>query len=85
MDFSCTEEQQMIANSASDWLQHHYSFHQREASVHRDGGAQAVWQAMAELGWLGLPLQSDVGGLEMGPLECGLLAQQMGRYLVVEP
>ena len=85
MDFSWTEEQQLIARSASDWLQHHYDFRQRDSSVHREGGAPTVWQAMADLGWLGLPLQSDVGGLELGPLECGLLAQQLGRYLVVEP
>lgn len=85
MDFRLTEEQQMIAASATDWLQNHYDFRQRESSVGRDGGSPAVWRAMAELGWLGLPLPADVGGLELGAIECGVLAQALGRHLVVEP
>lgn len=85
MDFALTEEQQLIAHSASDWLLHHYDFRQREASLYRDGGNPAVWQAMAELGWLGLVLPDDMGGLALGVLESGLLAQALGRQLVVEP
>lgn len=85
MDFVLTQEQQMIADSASDWLAHHYDFRQRAASLQRDGGNPAVWQAMGELGWLGLVLPADAGGLELGALEAGLLAQALGRHLVVEP
>lgn len=85
MDFALTEEQQLIAASAGDWLAHHYDFRQREASLQRDGGNPAVWQAMAELGWLGLVLPDDMGGLALEALESGLLAQALGRHLVVEP
>lgn len=85
MDLALDSEQQMIASSAIDWLRHNYDFRQRESGVHRDGGSPAVWQAFAELGWLGLPLAEADGGLGMGPLECGLLAQALGRFLVVEP
>ena len=85
MEFALTEEQQMIAASANDWLFSHYDFRQREASLHRDGGSAAVWQAMAELGWLGLALPADAQGMELGALESGLLAQALGRHLVAEP
>lgn len=85
MDFALTEEQQLIADSASDWLQHHYDFRQREASLWRDGGNPAVWQAMAGLGWLGLVLPEDMDGMALGALEAGLLARALGRHLVVEP
>ena len=85
MEFVLTQEQQMIADSAGDWLAHHYDFRQRAASLQRDGGNPAVWQAMAELGWLGLVLPADAGGMELGALEAGLLAQALGRHLVVEP
>lgn len=85
MDFALTEEQQLIADSARDWLLHHYDFRQRERSLYRDGGNPAVWQSMAELGWLGLALPEDMGGSALGTLECGLLAQALGRHLVVEP
>ena len=85
MDFALTEEQQLIADSASDWLQHHYDFRQREASLWRDDGNPAVWQAMAGLGWLGLVLPEDMDGMALGALESGLLARALGRHLVVEP
>ena len=85
MEFVLSQEQQMIADSAGDWLAHHYDFRQRAASLQRDGGNPAVWQAMAELGWLGLVLPADAGGMELGALEAGLLAQALGRHLVVEP
>lgn len=85
MDFVLTEDQQMIADSANDWLAHHYDLRQRAASLQRDGGNPAVWQAMAELGWLGLALPEDAGGMALGTLEAGLLAQALGRHLVVEP
>lgn len=85
MDFVLTEAQQMIADSANDWLAHHYDLRQRAAGLQRDGGNPAVWQAMAELGWLGLVLPEAAGGMELGALEAGLLAQALGRHLVVEP
>lgn len=85
MDFLLNEAQQMIADSANDWLAHHYDLRQRAASLQRDGGNPAVWQAMAELGWLGLVLPEDAGGMALGALEAGLLAQALGRHLVVEP
>ena len=85
MNFSLTAEQQLIQNSAQDWLVGNYSFRQREASLNRDGGAATVWRGFAEMGWLGLPLAEGIGGFGGGPLEAGLLMQVFGRHLVVEP
>jgi alkylation response protein AidB-like acyl-CoA dehydrogenase len=85
MRLTLTEDQALIQSSAMDWLADRYDFRQREASVHRDGGAKDVWRAFAEMGWLGLPLPEAHGGLGMGPMEAGLLMQAFGRHLVVEP
>jgi alkylation response protein AidB-like acyl-CoA dehydrogenase len=85
MRFTLTEEQQLIQASAQDWLAGNYGFRQREAGVHRDGGAPAAWSAFADMGWLGLPLGEDAGGSGAGLLEAGLLMQSFGRHLVVEP
>lgn len=85
MRFELTDEQQLIAASASDWLHDHCDFRQRKAGLLRDGGNPATWRAMAGLGWLGLPLPGAYGGLDMGAMECGLLAQALGRHLVTEP
>ncbi|HSV79524.1 MAG TPA: acyl-CoA dehydrogenase [Ramlibacter sp.] len=85
MQLELSEEQRMIRASALAWLGGSYDFRQREASVHRDGGAPSAWAAFAEMGWLGLPLPESAGGLGAGLLETCLLLQAMGRFLVVEP
>lgn len=85
MRLSLTDEQSLITSSALDWLGGQYDFRQREAGVHRDGGSPDTWAAFAEMGWLGLPIPEDAGGLGMGSLETGLLMQAFGRHLVVEP
>ena len=85
MKLSLTEDQGLIQSSALDWLSGQYDFRQREAGLHRDGGSPETWRAFAEMGWLGLPLPEEVGGLGMGLLEAGLLMQTLGRHLVVEP
>ena len=85
MDLALTEEQVLIQSSALDWLAGNYDFRQRAASLHKDGGSPAAWSAFADMGWLGLPLPEGDGGLGLGPMEAGLLAQAFGRHLVVEP
>lgn len=85
MRLALTEEQTLIQSSALDWLAGRYDFRQREAGLHRDGGSPVAWAAFAEMGWLGLPIPEDAGGLGLGPLEAGLLMQAFGRHLVVEP
>ncbi|MDN8616441.1 acyl-CoA dehydrogenase family protein [Variovorax ginsengisoli] len=85
MRLTLTDEQTLIQSSALDWLAGCYDFRQREASLHRDGGSPETWTAFAEMGWLGLPIPEEAGGLGMGPLETGLLMQAFGRHLVTEP
>ena len=85
MRLSLTEEQSLIQSSALDWLAGQYDFRQREAGLHQDGGSPDTWAAFAEMGWLGLPIPEEAGGLGMGSLETGLLMQAFGRHLVVEP
>ena len=85
MRFTLSEEQALIQASALDWLAAHYDFEQRRRGAAQPGGSPEVWQAFAELGWLGLVLPESVGGAALGALEAGLLMQAFGRHRVVEP
>lgn len=85
MQVELTDEQRMLRDSALDWLASNYDFRQREASVHRDGGSAKVWNAFADMGWLGLRLPERVGGLAWGLLESCLLSHVLGQFLVTEP
>lgn len=86
MLLALTEMQEMISSSVDEFLAHEYSFLQRAASINAPGAlAPLVWQGFADMGWLGLPLSEDDGGIGGRAMESGLLMRAFGRHLVVEP
>jgi alkylation response protein AidB-like acyl-CoA dehydrogenase len=53
-----------------------------DASVRFD---QALWQRVAELGWLGAVVPETYGGLGLGHMELGALSEELGRVLAPIP
>ncbi|MBU8542433.1 MULTISPECIES: acyl-CoA dehydrogenase family protein [Roseomonadaceae] len=51
----------------------------------RPGFDPAVWREMGEMGWIGLRVAEDAGGIGLGMAEYVALAEEMGRELVPEP
>ena len=49
------------------------------------GFDRAVWRQMCELGWAGLRVPQDRGGLGLGIVEFCMVAQELGAGLVPEP
>ena len=47
--------------------------------------AAALHAHMVELGWPALAIPDDAGGLELGPIELALLAEELGRALAPGP
>lgn len=45
----------------------------------------ALWQQVAELGWLGLAIDEAYGGLAQGPAQLGVLYEELGRHLTPLP
>lgn len=81
-----TDLQDMIENSVLDYLNHEYDFIARANSLSAPCGINpTVWQNFAEMGWLGLPVTEEDGGIGGGPVEAGLLMRAFGQHLVVEP
>lgn len=86
MDFSISEEQEMLADSVSRFLNNDYSFEQRQKFVKSDVGfSTEIWQSFAELGFTAVPFSEADGGLDGGPVELMLMMEQFGRGLVLEP
>lgn len=86
MDFTLSDEQQMLADTVARWLEADYGFEARRALVASPVGfAEKNWRRMAELGLLGLYVTTAQGGLETSAVEVGILMQAFGRALVVEP
>ena len=86
MDFTLSEEQQILCDGAERYLSEHYSFEQRRHVLSHEAGFSAVtWQTFAELGWLALSVPEDAGGLGGSFLDTALIMEAMGRRLVLEP
>lgn len=87
MDFSFSEEQQLLRNSLRSFLADRYSFEARRAAINSEAGwSPAIWKAFAEeLGILGLAFPERVGGLEADAVSTMVVMEELGRALVVEP
>lgn len=86
MDFTLSEEQRLLADSARRWATRRCGFAawQTERRAGRNL-ADLRWPDMVELGWSAMALPEADGGLGAGPVECGLVAEVLGAALVAEP
>jgi len=86
MDFSISEEQSMLADSVSRFIEQDYDFERRMSIAEDDGWfSDEVWQSFAELGITAALFSEEDGGLGGGAVELMLIMEQLGRGLVVEP
>lgn len=86
MDFAFSQEQQMLQDSVSRYLQKNYDFDTRQALVASDAPwSKDVWRQFAELGLMALPFSEDQGGLGGSTSDCVAFATTFGKHLVVEP
>ena len=86
MNFDYNEEQQLLADSVRRFLQKDYGFEARKKIVGSAAGtSDAVWAQMAEMGLMGMPLPTDVGGFGGGAVDLMAVMEAMGDALVVEP
>jgi alkylation response protein AidB-like acyl-CoA dehydrogenase len=86
VDFTLTEEQQILAEGAERYLAAQYTFEQRRTLLTSAAGcSDDHWKTFAELGWLALPVPEDAGGLGGSLIDSALITEAMGRRLVLEP
>lgn len=86
MDFTFTDEQQMLRDAVAGFLAARYDLEKSRAAVKTGAGWQPeIWRGLAELDILGLTLPEAAGGSGGGPVESMIIAEELGRALVVEP
>jgi alkylation response protein AidB-like acyl-CoA dehydrogenase len=87
MDFTHDDEQQALREAVRGLLATTYGdFEARRRTVAADPGFdEALWGRLAEMGVLGLPFSEDDGGVGAGPVEVGIVCQELGRVLAPEP
>jgi alkylation response protein AidB-like acyl-CoA dehydrogenase len=87
MDFNLSKEQELLRDGLSRFLSTRYDLEKSRAAAKTGAGWQPdIWRGFAdELGILGAALPEDVGGIGGGPVEVMVIAEALGRALVVEP
>lgn len=86
MDFSFSDEQRMLADSVSRFVQDRYDLERRKGYLSCTTSYSAEnWRTLAELGITALALPAELGGLDGTPVDVAVVMEQLGRGLVVEP
>ncbi|MGF6544189.1 acyl-CoA dehydrogenase family protein [Paraburkholderia youngii] len=86
MDFELSDEQRMLQESAQRFVQKSYTFeHRRKLASEQGGFSRDTWRTLGEMGWLGIAVPEEMGGLGFSPVESAIVAEQIGRALVLEP
>lgn len=86
MDFSLSQEQQMLQDSVAKFVQNDYDFDTRMATVNSDANFnQDFWNLFAELGWLMVPFSEEDGGMGGGAADVMVLMEEFGKGLLMEP
>src|SRR5438477_12783897 len=86
MNFNASEEQRLLAASIERFIARDYGFDARRRIVaSSDGYSRAIWKTLAELGWLGLTVPTELGGLGGGAADLAAVMDAIGSALFVEP
>ncbi len=86
MSLCLTDEERMLADTARAFLDDAAPVSHlrglRDAGQTHDAG---LWQEMVRMGWAGILVPEDAGGVDMGQAAAGLLAEEMGKTLATTP
>jgi alkylation response protein AidB-like acyl-CoA dehydrogenase len=86
VDFSLTEDQKMIQETAASFVKKSSPV-ERMRKLRDDelGWDKGMWRELGELGWLGLALPESAGGFGGKMIDAALVLEQFGKTLVPEP
>ncbi|MXZ32557.1 MAG: pimeloyl-CoA dehydrogenase small subunit [Gammaproteobacteria bacterium] len=86
MDFSYSEEQQMLRESVGKFVQQQYDFDSRNRiAASETGYSDENWKLFGELGWLTVPFDEADGGFGDSAVDLMVMMEEFGKAMVVEP
>lgn len=84
MGFS--EEQADVLNAAENFCREKSAIEKVRRLLQDERGYDSgVWKEIADLGWLGIAIPEEYGGVGLGLAEVVPVMEQMGRYLLTGP
>jgi alkylation response protein AidB-like acyl-CoA dehydrogenase len=88
MPLVLTDEQNMLRDNARGFLSKNAPIaHLRQLRDSRDvnGFSPSLWQEFVAMGWAGILIPQDHGGLGLGHVEAGIVMEELGRTLTPSP
>ena len=82
------QEQEMLRDSALVFLRENAPVAQLRAlrdGQDSDGFSRALWRSFAEMGFTGVLVPEEYGGLGLGHVEAGAIMEAVGRNLSAVP
>ncbi len=82
------DDQSMLLDSAREFIKsegpvsHFREFRDKNC---KDGFSHALWKQFAEMGFTGILVSEEDGGLGLGHVEAGIVLEQVGRNLTPSP
>lgn len=87
MTFTLNEEQQLLKDSARAFCseQAPVSRLRKQRDAKQNGRDPALWAEMAAMGWAGVIVPEEFGGVGLGYVGLGVVLEETGRTLVTSP
>lgn len=86
MDLNYSEEQQMLRESVERFVRKHYAFSDRQKRLAAGQGCSGeLWQQMADLGWITIPIPEVDGGIGGSAVDIAIVMEGLGQALALEP
>ena len=86
MNFDLSEQQLMLRDQARRFLGETVSYDKLRAMITAERSCDdALWNRMAELGWLGISIPEEFGGLGLDLLDQSVIAEELGRFVAPVP
>ncbi len=86
MDFSYSEEQQMLKESVGRFVRQQYDFDTRNRiAASETGYSEENWKLFAELGWLTVPFGEEDGGFGGSAVDLMVMMEEFGKAMLLEP
>ena len=86
MDFGFSEEQEMLRDQVRKFLEDRCSLPQvRAIAASNEGYCRDLWSQLSKLGWLGLTLPEEFGGVGLSWVDLVVILEETGRTLFPSP
>lgn len=86
MNFSFSEEEQMLSEAARRLIGAHYGFERRQRiRASAEGWSREMWTQLGALGLLAINIPEEDGGYGAGPISTMLACNAVGEGLLLEP